>query len=101
MMISEGDAMVWLLNELLQERSAHAELEDFVNMLIKIVRSCDDQNLGVIASTALENLIQQLTSKVYNDATLPTFDELGIRVPQTVFFKFGSPVGGGVGGKCT
>jgi hypothetical protein len=163
MMISEGDAMVWLLNglhmlcranrpksaahrmhrialsermrilsqkaydELLQERSAHgslreveiealiarlrlkgmlemlfdpdskglsgaAELEDFGHMFVKIVRSCDDQNLGVITSTALENLMQQLTSKVYNGATLPTFDELGIRVPQTVFFKLGSPV---------
>ncbi len=33
--------------------SGAAELEDFVNMFIKIVRSCDDQNLGVIASTAL------------------------------------------------
>ena len=36
--------------------------------------------------------MQQLTSKVYNGAVLPTFDELGIRVPQTVFFRFGSPV---------
>jgi hypothetical protein len=163
MMISEEDAMFWLLNglhmlcranrpkffalcmhrlalsermrmlsqkaydELLQEKSAHgllreveiealnarlrlkgmlemvfdpdskglsgaAELEDFVDMFVKIVRSCDDQNLGVITSTALENLIQQVISKVYNGATLPTFDELCIRVPQTVFFKFGSPV---------
>ena len=36
--------------------------------------------------------MQQLTSKVYNGAVLLTFDELGIRVPQTVFFQCGSPV---------
>ena len=123
MMISEGDAMVCLLNglhllcqanrpkftahrmhrlalsermrilaqkaydELLQERSAHGSLreveiealiarlrlkgmlemvfdpdskglsgtslEDFGNIFLKIVRSCDDQNLGVITSTTL------------------------------------------------
>jgi hypothetical protein len=37
-----------------KELSGAAELEDFVNMFVKIVRSCDDQNLGVITSTALE-----------------------------------------------
>ena len=70
---------------------SYAQLREFSHFFEELVRRFDYNDDGVIASTELDPLKDKLAGRV-TKPPLPAFEDLGIIVPQTVFFKDGGPV---------
>ena len=76
--------------------SSAAERDEFAKFFDEMVRSFDEDGDGLMTSNELDACASLLSDKVMkaktSDRPLPTFESLGIVVPQTVFFADGVPV---------